>query len=494
MTVPILIHDVSIVDGTGAAAFTGDVLIEGDRITAVRHAGQDGLPQEAAGAERVDGTGLVLSPGFVDVHTHDDAAIIAAPLHECKTLQGVTSIVVGNCGYSPVPSSNEPNAFGSSPYASMADYLADIEAAEPAVNVAALVGHGTIRESVMGRQTQGEASEAQLAEMLDHLTTAFDDGAIGFSSGLAYEPGRYSPASELQAFAAVARNYGAIYTTHMRNEGDHLLESIAECIDVAESQGIPLQISHLKASGPSNWGKAVGALAAIDAARDRGVDVMADQYPYTRGSTMLEQVVRVGALEGPSSLGQITPQQVLISSAPKNPQYEGKTLAQIAAESGIDAKQVADDIVAVDGRSCFVVLDMMSEDDVSTVMAHPAVMVGTDGIPVGGKSHPRLGHTYPRILGRYVREQGLLDLPEAVRGMTSVPAERFGFVDRGVVRAGAFADLVLFDANTVLDTGTWTEPDLVPDGIAGVWVNGERVVDGQTTTGARPGRVVRRSS
>ena len=486
----LLFTNASIVDGTGAPPVTGHVLVRGDRVTAV-HTGDEGLAPETSGADHIDADGLVLAPGFIDVHTHDDSAVIVEPEHSCKTLQGVTSVVVGNCGYSAAPVTEA--AFGSMTFERMADYLAAVADAAPAVNVAALVGHGAIREHVMGRTTPGEATEAQLGEMLDLLAGAFDDGAVGFSSGLVYEPGRYSPPGELHAFGDVARRFGAIYATHMRNEGAQLLESIDECVGVAEANGIRLQISHLKASGPANWGKAVGALERIDAARDRGVDVMADQYPYTRGSTLLEQIVNAGALDGTSPFGHITPDRVLIAAAPTDPSIEGRTLAELADEQGIGARAMADEIVAREGRRCFVVLDLMSEDDVRAVMAHPAVMIGTDGIPMGGKPHPRLGHSYPRILGRYVRDDGLLELSDAVRKMTSVPAGRFGFTDRGVVREGAFADLVLFDPTSIIDTGTWTEPTVPPAGITGVWVNGERVVDGEAATGARPGRVVRRT-
>lgn len=480
----ILIEHATIVDGTGAEPVQGWVTIDGDRIVDI---GEGAAPDGAD--ERIDGTGLVLAPGFVDVHTHDDAAVIAAPDHACKTLQGVTSVVVGNCGISPAPASDHTPGF--TVHESMAAYFDAVEEAQPAVNIAALAGHGTIRAKVMGLRNEAAATDDELAAMLDYLREAFAAGAIGFSSGLAYEPGRYSPPAELQAFAEVAGTHGGIYTTHMRNEGDDLLASIDECIDVAEQTGIPLQISHLKAAGRTAWGLATQALERIDAARERGVDVMADQYPYTRGSTLLEQIVNGGALDGPSAFGQVEPEQVLVAAAPRTPEWEGRTLAEIAELEDEAPRTMADRIVEVEGRGCIIVLDMMSEEDVCTVMTHPAVMIGTDGVPAGNKPHPRLGHTYPRILGRYVREQGLLELADAVRRMTSVPAQRFGFVDRGELRPGAFADLVLLDPEAVLDTGTWTEPTVPPAGIIGVWVNGQRVVDGQAVTGARPGRTIR---
>lgn len=486
-----VITNATIVDGTGADPFTGTVVVDGDRIAGVRHAGQHRTPSVEGSAEStIDGSGLIVAPGFIDVHTHDDIAVLRRPEHGCKTLQGVTSVVVGNCGISPTPPADD-NALGPASHQTMGGYLRAVDQAQPAVNVAALVGHGTIRSAVMGLRNEAEPTDEQLAEMLDVLRAAFDDGAVGWSTGLAYEPGRYSPASELRAFAEVAADCGAIYTTHMRNESDELLASIDESIELAESAGLRLQISHLKAAGNEVWGDVVPALERIDAARARGVDVMADQYPYTRGSTLLEQIVRAGAFEGNSSFAKITPAQVLVASAPGHPEWEGKDLEEIAAANDTDPREMADMIVSTEGRDCIVVLDNMSEDDVRTVLAHPAVMVGSDGIPAGRKPHPRLGHTYPRILGRYVRDEALVELPDMIRRMTSVPAERFGFVDRGEIRAGAYADLVLFNFDTIMDTGTWTEPNAVPAGIHGVWVNGERVVDDSSVTGARPGRTIR---
>ena len=485
----ILIDNVTIVDGSGDEPYIGWVTVDGDRIVAVG-AGAPSSEASADASERIDGSNLVLAPGFVDVHTHDDIAVVRRPDHGCKTLQGVTSVVVGNCGISPAPPA-EDNALGPATHQSMGEYLDAVDAAQPSVNVAALVGHGTIRSSVMGLYNDAEATDAQLGEMLDVLRRAFDDGAVGWSTGLAYEPGRYSPESELHAFAQVAAERGAIYTTHMRNESDGLLESIDESIALAEAHDMALQISHLKAAGDQVWGDVVPALERIDAARDRGVDVMADQYPYTRGSTLLEQVVRGGALDGGSSFAKMTPAQILVASAPGHPEWEGKNLEEIGADNDTDPRQMADIIVEAEGRDCIVVLDNMSEDDVRTVLAHPAVMVGSDGIPAGRKPHPRLGHTYPRILGRYVREEGVVGIADMIRRMTAIPAQRFGFVDRGEIRAGAYADLVLFDPATIVDTGTWTEPNLPPAGIVGVWVNGERVADGQSVTGARPGRTIR---
>lgn len=484
----LVIEQATVIDGTGGPGVVADVVVTGDRITEVV---TDGSTTSAGPeAERIDGTGLVLCPGFIDVHSHDDTAVLAHPDHACKTLQGVTSVVVGNCGISAAPASDHTP--GLTIYDRMADYFAAVDERQPAVNVGALIGHGTIRAAVMGLRTDRHPDEAERAAMAEHLDRALADGALGLSSGLAYEPGRYAAGEELIELNRQVAQAGGIYATHMRDEGDDLLDSIDESIEVAEATGVPLQISHLKASGRNNWGTAAEALARIDAARGRGVDVMADQYPYTRGSSLLEQIVSGGALDGPSPFGQVTPADILVAAAPGHPQWEGRTVTEIGEAEGVDPRAMADRIIEAEGRRCIVVIDNMAEDDIRTIMGHGSVMIGSDGVPGGTKPHPRQYHTYPRVLGHYVRGEGLLELPDAIRRMTSTPADRFGFADRGRIRAGAHADLVLFDAATIIDTGTWAEPTAVPDGIVGVWVNGARVVEGGAVTGARPGRVVRR--
>lgn len=476
-------RNVTVVDGTGSPGFVADVEIEGDRIVAVG-AASDG------DAVEIDGTGLALAPGFIDVHTHDDIAVIADPDHGCKTLQGVTSVVVGNCGMSAAPTSDDPLGFSRHPR--IADYLERVEEAGPAVNVGTLVGHGTVRAAVMGLRTDREPDDREREAMIGHVAAAMEDGALGMSSGLAYEPGRYAAHDELVDLAEVVAAAGGVYTTHMRNESQDLIESIDESIAVSEATGVPLQISHLKASGRANWGAAVAALERIDEARGSGVDVMADQYPYTRGSTLLEQIVNAGALDGPSSFAHVEPKDLLVAAAPGNPQWEGKDIQEIADLEGTTGREMADRIVDAEGRNCFVIIDSMDEADVRSVIVHPAVMTGSDGVPGGSRPHPRLHHTYPRVLGHYSRDEGLLELADAVHRMTAMPAERFGFAERGVIRSGAFADLVLFDPATIIDTGTYTDPTSVPAGIHGVWVNGARVVADGAVTGARPGRVVRR--
>ncbi|HEX4906282.1 MAG TPA: amidohydrolase family protein, partial [Acidimicrobiales bacterium] len=294
------------------------------------------------------------------------------------------------------------------------------------------------------------------------------------------------------ALASEAR--AGIYATHMRNEADQLLEAVAEAIRIGEEAGIRVQISHHKASGRANWGRVRESLALIDAARARGVDVALDQYPYTAGSTSLAAIIQNGALDGGpgSGVGELGPEQVLVASAEGHREWEGLHLGQIGELVGMPWRMAADHVVTATHGSAIVVLESMSEGDVRTVMAHPATMIGSDGIPAPGKPHPRLWGTFPRVLGRYARDEGVLGLADAIRRMTSLPCETFGLTDRGVIRDGAFADLVLFDPATIADVGTYDDPARPPTGIRAVIVNGTVVVRDGEHTGARPGRALRR--
>lgn len=479
-----VIRGATLLDGTGAPGLVADVAVDGDRIVDVGH-------DVRAGRREVSAGGLALAPGFIDVHTHDDWALLVQPDLPFKTEQGVTTVVTGNCGFGPAPPTDV--AFGPSTFERMRDFLASIEEAAPAVNVAALAGHGSIRAAVMGTKTPRRADRGERARMAELLDAALTDGVIGMSTGLAYEPGRYADAAEIAELAELVAAVNGVYTTHMRDESDGLLASIDEAITVGEATGVKVQISHLKANGRHDSGRARAALDRIERAQQRGIDVMADQYPYTRGSTLLEQVLSSGAFDGASPFGSLRGDQVLIAAAPKRPEWEGRTLAELAQEHGLADKAMAESIVAALGRTCIVVLDTMDEDDVRLIMRHPSVIVGSDGIAAGDKPHPRLAHTFPRVLGTYARDLGVLDMADAVHRMTGASARRFGLVDRGEIRTGAFADLVLFDPATIVDTGTYSDPLTAPVGIVEVWVNGTTVVRDGAGSGSRPGRVLRRT-
>lgn len=490
-----LISNTTIYDGTGAPPFSGNVAIKGDRIVAA------GAVTASAELE-IDGRRLAVAPGFIDVHSHDDFAVFTTPEMDFKVMQGVTTDVVGNCGAGAAPYPAAQAMFrafhGEAKVPSWQGYRGYLEAIDrdpPSLNVAALAGHGTIRLSVMGNAKR-EPTEDELAAMRRTLREALEAGAVGFSTGLIYEPGRYARTEELIALAREMAGTGAAYTSHMRNEAKGLLDSVRETIRIGAEARVPVEISHHKASGRENWGQVSDSLKLIDEAGARRLDVTADQYPYTSGSTSLMAVLQNNALNERGSeggLGRVDPEGILIASAPHNPDYEGKNLKQISEALGLGPQKAAELIVEQEGYGASVVLESMDEADVRTVMRHPSTMIGSDGLATGGKPHPRLYGCFPRVLGRYARELGLLKMEEAINRMTGMPAAKFRLNDRGVVRPGAFADLVMFDPVTIIDTATYQDPRRYPAGIFYVFVNGTAVARDGKHTGMRPGRALRRS-
>ena len=474
---PEVIERALIVDGTGRPGYVGDLRVEGDRIASVEP--RDGV-----------GSGLVLAPGFIDTHTHDDFAALLYPEMGFKVQGGVTTCIVGNCGMGAAPfpvGSLMARVFHPGhevePWEGYRGYLDRIGTAPPSVNVAALVGHGTVRGTVLGLDDRPPTPD-ELDAMRALVGEGMAAGCLGMSTGLVYEPGCHATTDEVVALAEVVAAAGGVYTSHVRDEGDGLIEAVDEAISVGRRAGLPVVISHLKATGAANWGKVVDALARIDAA---GPTVAADQYPYTAGSTILAAVVGGGRLGA-----AVPPSVVVVASTDHHPAWHGRTLTDLADELGVGEDEVGAAALEAEPTAT-VILHTMSEDDVRTVMAHPGVMIGSDGIPsLDGQPHPRLYGTFARVLGRYRRDLGVLGLEEAVHRMTGRPAEVFGLADRGVLRPGAHADLVLFDPGAIADVGTYEDPQHPPVGIAGVWVNGERVVADGTHTGSRPGRALRR--
>lgn len=490
--IDLVIRGAELYDGTGAPSRRADVALRDDRIVAVGEVGA------AAGATRLDASGLALAPGFIDVHTHDDFAVVLHRDMSFKTLGGVTTCIVGNCGLGAAPFDlawRVGRAFhpeGSlEPWQGYAGYVKRLDDAPPALNVGVLVGHGTMRGAVLGMESRAP-DERELGRMTEILHEGLAAGALGWSSGLIYEPGRSATTDELVAIAREAAPCG-IYATHMRDEGPGLLDSVDEAIAVGERAGVPVQISHHKASGRAAWGLVVESLKRIEAARARGVDVMADQYPYTAGSTVLAAVARaVSAAASDGGLGLVAPEDVVIASCAVRKDWEGKSIARLVEEAGRPLVETVEQILAEEPGAT-IIAHTMCEDDVRTVMRHPTTMIGSDGLPtLSGKPHPRLYGTFARVLGHYARSLGVLSLAEAVHRMSGLPARRFGLVDRGIVRSGARADLVLFDPRTVDDVATYEDPKRPPAGIAHVLVNGRFVVRDGAVTDARPGRVLRR--
>jgi N-acyl-D-amino-acid deacylase len=420
---------------------------------------------------------------------------------EFKVCQGVTTDVVGNCGLgaAPMRAARGHLAFfgadesgGALPAWDGYDgYLDALDASPPSLNVAVLVGHGSIRLAAMGNGRR-PPSAAEQTTMTRILVEALGAGCVGYSTGLIYEPGRYAAKDELVALARVMADGGGVYASHMRNESDELLDAVAETVGIGEEGGVPVQISHHKASGRSAWGLVAQSLSMIDQARTRGVDVTADQYPYTASSTSLFAVLQ-NHDEGTAGVDPTDWSRVVLAFTPGHPEWEGVSVTDLALRLELDDHEAATRVVDAEGPGAIVVVHSMDEDDVRTVMAHPTTMIGSDGIPTaGGRPHPRLYGTFARVLGRYVRDERVLSLEEAVHRMTGMPAAKFALAGRGVIAPGNWADLVLFDPITISDVATYESPRQHPSGIRDVWVNGTGVVRDGAHTGARPGRALRR--
>ncbi len=483
-----VLRNAVVYDGTGAEPRQEDVAISGDRIHRVGTVGRAEV--------EIDASGLAVAPGFIDVHTHDDFAAVVHPDMTFKLRDGVTTCLAGNCGMGCAPFA-EASTFARifHPHAALpewtgyAGYLAHLDAHPPGTNIGVLVGHGTLRLAAMG-STAGPPSAAQMRRMKADLTEGLEAGAFGLSTGLVYEPGCYAEEDEIVELASILRGTGGVYASHMRDEGTGLLASVGETIGVGERAGVPVQISHHKAFGRAAWGLVEQSLRLIEEAQARGVDVHADQYPYTAGSTVLSAVLgrTLGSGE-PLRLADI-----VIASTAAHADWEGESIPSLAARLREEPTACIARILAEEPDAT-VIVHSMDERDVSRVLRHPSTMIGSDGIPtLEGRPHPRLFGSFSRVLGRYARDQGLFSLAEAVHRMTGLPAGKFGLAGRGVIREGAIADLVVFDPARIIDTGTFEEPHSHPRGIEHVFVGGALAVRAGTPTGVRAGRALRRIS
>ncbi len=476
-------HDIAfrhatIVDGTGAPRFAGDVAVGGERIVAVGDLGG------ASAAREIDCTGRILAPGFIDVHTHDDNALLRDGAMLPKLTQGVTTVVTGNCGISlapvtlrapPVPPLDLLGPAGDFRYPDFASYMATLERSGLPVNAAPMVGHTTLRVAAMPRLDR-PASDREIAAMQGLVGECIEAGAVGLSTGLFYPPASDAPKEEIVALLEPLAGTGAVYTTHMRDEGDHVTESLAESFETAGEAGVPLVVSHHKCSGRENFGRSRETLAMFDAAR-AGQDVALDAYPYAASSTVLLDAYMAKA------------ERIMIAWSEPFPDISGQYLDDIAAEWGCGEADAFQRLKP--GGAIYFVMD---EADVRRILAYPHTMIGSDGLPHDRHPHPRLWGAFARVLGHYVREVGLFTLEQAVHKMTGLSAARFGLAGRGIIRPGAYADLVLFDAGRIVDTGTFEDPARPAAGIEMVLVNGQPVLADGTQTGGRPGRALRRAA
>ncbi|MEM7276226.1 MAG: D-aminoacylase [Actinomycetota bacterium] len=485
MTLDLAIRNVRILDGTGGPAVEGEVGVAGDRIVAA------GPEPVGDATTAIDGGGKVLAPGFVDVHTHDDGALLRHPDMAFKLAQGCTSVVIGNCGFSAapaVPGEREPSGLiGVRPtWTDLAGFADAVAKAAPAVNAVALMGHNSIRFLVMGNDRR-DPTPAELDRMRGHVAEGMAQGACGFSTGLVYQPGRYAGTEEIVELARESAATGGLYASHIRNEGDRLLEAVDEAIHIGAEAGLPVQLSHHKAAGRNNWGKVVQSLARVDEANAAGADVTLDVYPYVAGSGPMAQYFDLDRLD--PDLAEV----IRFASCPAFRAYEGRMAVDVAAEQGITPSDVIRQVLtAPEGDKTICIQFLMDEADVETNLRHPLMMVGSDGVvDLRGRPHPRLFGTFPRVLAHYVRDRAVLDLPEAVRRMTKLSADRFGLVDRGEIGEGRFADLVLFDPDEVRDTATYDDPKQEPEGVGLVVVNGRIAYRDGTHTAVGAGRFLR---
>jgi len=471
----LLLRGGTVIDGTGAPRFVADVRVLDGRIAEVG----TNLPVHAESV--IDATGRIVAPGFIDVHTHDDQMVLASPEMLPKISQGVTTVVVGNCGISlaPLVRANVPpplnllGGSGSYVFGTMRAYAHAVDEARPTTNVAALVGHSTLRVATM-EDPYRPASAAEQARMVDLAREAMDAGATGLSTGVFYATGAAADIAEVVLLARVAADAGGVYSTHIRDEAQKVIESLDEAFTAASQAGIPVVISHHKCAGPANWGRSVETLAHISAARRRQ-PIGLDAYPYIAGSTVLR----------PEAVDDVI--EIMVTWSDPHPEMSGRMLADIARDWQCTQKEACDRLQPA-GASYF----QMREDDVQRVLSFEATMIGSDGLPHDRHPHPRLWGTFPRVLGHYARDLGLFPLEEAVHRMTGLSARQFNLHARGEIAVGNVADLVLFDPERVIDRATFAKPMVLSDGIDAVIVAGTVTYRERELTGNRAGRFLRR--
>jgi N-acyl-D-amino-acid deacylase len=472
----LLIRNGTVIDGTGGPERIADVRIAGDTIVEV------GPSLAPRGEREIDASGLIVSPGFIDTHSHADRGLEDMPDTASQVRQGITTTVVGQDGGSDLPTS---------------DFLDGIDRLKPSINYATTVGHGTVRGLVMGADFKRAATAAEIETMKTLVERAMKDGALGLSSGLEYDPGFYAKPDELVALASVAAKYGGYYTSHVRDEENEVFAAWSEAIDVGRKAGLPVLISHAKMASKPVWGQAARGLKLLEDANRAGVRVRADWYPYTYWQSSMYVLIPDRDFEnrkkwevGLEEVGG--PQNVLVTSYRPNTAWNGQDVAEIARGQGKDAVTMIIEMMRASGNSVGIIGTSMDEADLTRFAAHPLTVICSDG-GLSGR-HPRGYGAFPRVLATYVREQKALDLRRAINKMTGAPAAYLGLAQRGVIAPQNKADVVIFNAATVQDRGTKTDPAQAPVGIHYVIVNGHVVLNDGTMTDARPGRAIHRSS
>ncbi len=518
------IHNATIVDGTGRKRYRAHVGVTCGKIVEI-----GAVPKKQA-KRIIDAEGKVLAPGFIDMHSHSDTMILVNPEAESKINQGVTTEVIGNCGNSLAPLAGESLTFVDDhlveydlkrTWASVEQYLAAVEAARPALNMAMLAGHGTIRRNILGTANRAP-KPSEMEDMEKILKKALLQGAFGMSTGLIYPPGFYGDTSELISLGRVLKKHRGLYASHIRGEGPTLLKAMEEIIAIGQNSRCPVHVSHHKAIGKEQWGKVEKTLTMIDEARSKGIDITGDVYPYEATNTLLQTFLprwvheggvetMLNRLDQEDTVSKIKErftsgrhrhrswENVVVSNAPCHPAWEGEDLSTIAKSKNQDVPSTIIDIIAGESGKASVIIFQISEDDICRVLQHPAMMIGSDGSAltmagkfVNGKPHPRNFGTFPRVLKRYVKNEKVLSLEEAINKMTFMPAKRLGLSKRGLVLPGYYADLVLFDPDQIDDCSDYQNPRQCPMGIDYVMVHGNVAVEKSNFTGIFEGRVLRR--
>jgi len=529
----IVIKGGEIFNGTGSPSFNADIGISEGKIIRIGEINDKG-------SKTIDAKGLVVSPGFIDMHNHADHAILAFPNAECYIIQGVTTSLVGNCGLSMAPINShylDLTKTYLSPFLrtdfdyqwdwrTSKEYFEKISKNHTAINLAPLVGQGTLRIAVKGFEMT-KASEEEMEKMKNILKQELEEGAFGLSTGLVYPPGSYSTTEELIELTSVLKKYNALYTTHLRNESDHLLESVEEAIKIGEENGISVEISHHKAIGKANWGKVKKSLKMLESAGHRGVDINCDVYPYTAAMTTvssslppwsleggiekmlarlknykerlkIEKDITEGRMKGENWIKGIGWGNIMVAECPLDKDAEGKSLEMLFKERNQfhqPFKALFDWLIKIKGEATMVFF-CMDEEDVKTVISSPLSTIISDSWVMapdgGGKPHPRGYGSFPRVLGKYVREEKTLTLEEAIKKMTSLPANKIGLKNRGIIKEGYWADITIFNKNKIKDKATFENPHQYPEGIYYVIVNGQVAVDNGKITGLKPGIILKR--